>query len=83
MTPTGLPLLQRRALPAIIYDSLDRINCPVLVIGGRQDKVVTGEASEETAEKLGCDIYMYDGLGHGAYEEAKDFNRRIYDFLNG
>ena len=24
---------------------------------------------------------MYDKLGHAAYEEAKDFNKRVYDFF--
>ena len=23
----------------------------------------------------------YDDLGHAAYEEAKDFNQRVYNFL--
>ncbi len=64
------------------YDRLDKIKCPVLVLGGSKDKVVTGEASIETAEKLNCHIYMYKDLGHAAYEEAKDFNSRIYKFLN-
>lgn len=63
------------------YGELEKIKCPVLVIGGRQDKIVTGEASEEIAEKLGCEIYMYDDLGHAAYEEAKDFNERIMAFF--
>jgi pimeloyl-ACP methyl ester carboxylesterase len=62
---------------------LDKIKCPVLVLGGGRDKVVTGAASEEIAEKLGCGIHMYDSLGHAAYEEAKDFNQVIYDFLMG
>ena len=53
----------------------------MLVLGAGCDKVVTGEASEEIAEKLGCEIYMYDDLGHAAYEEAKDFNVRIIEFL--
>ncbi len=43
--------------------------------------MVSGEASEEIAEKLGCKIFMYSDLGHAAYEEAKDFNQKIYDFL--
>jgi pimeloyl-ACP methyl ester carboxylesterase len=60
---------------------LDRIRCPVLVLGGRQDKVVTGEASVEIAEKMGCKIHLYDELGHAVYEEAKDFNRVVYEFL--
>ena len=50
-------------------------------MGGKKDKVVTGEASVEIAEKLGCEIHMYDDLGHASYEEAKDFNKRVYDFL--
>lgn len=74
-------VLARACLTCSTYDILDQIKCPVLVLGGRQDKVVTGAASEEIAEKLGCRLHMYDQLGHAAYEEAKDFNRLVYDFL--
>ena len=63
------------------YDRLDQIQCPILVLGGKEDKIVTPEASMEIAEKTGCQIHMYDGLGHSAYEEAGDFNQRIHDFL--
>ena len=63
------------------YDELEKIQCPVFVIGGLQDKVTSGEASIEIAEKLGCKCFMYDDLGHTAYEEAKDFNQRVYEFL--
>lgn len=63
------------------YEELDKIQCPVLVMGGKEDKIVTGEASEEMAEKLGCQIYMYEKMGHAIYEEAGDFNKRVYDFL--
>ena len=75
-------ILAKACLTCHAYDLLDKIKGPVFVIGGRQDPVVGGEASEEIAEKLGCRIHMYDHLGHAAYEEAKDFNRRVYDFLN-
>ena len=74
-------ILAKACLTCNTYDILDRIKCPALVIGGRQDKVVTGAASEEIAEKLGCKIHMYENLGHAAYEEAKDFNKIVYDFL--
>ncbi|MBO5666340.1 MAG: alpha/beta hydrolase, partial [Firmicutes bacterium] len=63
------------------YEELEKITCPVFVIGGRNDQVVGGRASEEIAEKLGCEIHMYEDLGHAAYEESKDFNQRVYDFL--
>lgn len=74
--------LAKSCLTCDIYDELDKIRCPVLVLGGREDKVVTPQASEEIAERLGCPIHMYEGLGHSAYEEAKDFNRRVYDFFS-
>ena len=73
--------LARASLTCDTCDSLDRIRCPVLVLGGTEDRIATGRASEEIAEKLGCPIHMYEGLGHSAYEEAPDFNRRVYDFF--
>lgn len=63
------------------YDELENIKCPVFVIGGKKDRILTGAASEEIAEKLGCEIYMYQNLGHSAYEEARDFNRKVLKFL--
>ena len=63
------------------YDLLDHIVCPTLVIGGTEDKIVTGQASVEMAERIpNCKLYMYKGLGHGLYEEAHDFLKRVSDF---
>lgn len=73
--------LAKACLTCNTYEILDKIKCPVLILGGKQDKVVTGAASEEMAEKLGCRIHMYDRLGHAAYEEAGDFNQIVYEFL--
>ena len=74
-------ILAKACLTCSAYEELDNIKCPVFVIGGKGDKVVTGEASVEIADKLGCEIYMYEDLGHAAYEEAKDFNQRVLVFL--
>lgn len=74
--------LARSCLTCEAYEQLGQIRCPVFVIGGRKDKVVGGMAADEIAEKLGCKIHVYEELGHAAYEEATDFNRRVYDFLN-
>lgn len=73
--------MARACLTCSTYDKLEKIQCPVFVIGGQKDQVVSGEASVEIAEKLGCEIYMYEELGHSIYEEAPDFTRRIYSFL--
>ena len=63
------------------YDLLESITCPTLVIGGTDDRIVTGKASEEIAGKIpGSQLYMYQGLGHGLYEEAPDFYERVKAF---
>jgi pimeloyl-ACP methyl ester carboxylesterase len=74
-------ILAKACLTCEAYDMLEKIQCPAYVIGGKQDKVVSGAASEDIAEKLGCEIYMYERLGHAAYEEAADFNQRVFEFL--
>jgi pimeloyl-ACP methyl ester carboxylesterase len=63
------------------YDALPRIACPTLVIGGTEDAIVTGAASEEIAARIpDSQLYMYEGLSHGLYEEAPDFLHRVADF---
>ena len=74
--------LAKSCLTCDVYDRLEQIACPTLILGGGQDKIVTGKASPEMAERIGCECYMYEELGHAAYEEAGDFNQRIYDFLS-
>ena len=73
--------LAKSCLTCDSYSELDKIGCNTLVLGGLDDKIVGAEGSFEIAERLGCEIYMYEGLGHSAYEEAKDFNKRIFDFF--
>ena len=75
--------LAKACLTSNTYERLSEIQNSVLVMGGKRDQIVTGKASEEIAEKLGCQIYMYEEFGHSAYEEAADFNKRIFDFLRG
>lgn len=73
--------LAKACLTCTSYDRLGQISCPTLVLGGGDDRIVTGEASLDIAEKLGCEVHLYEELGHSAYEEASDFNGRVYDFL--
>ena len=65
------------------YNELERIKCKTLVIGGDIDKVVGKNSSEEIAERIPYSkLIILKGLGHMAYEEAKDFNRQVLSFLN-
>lgn len=64
------------------FNKLNRITCPTLIIGGEEDKTVGVQASYEIKEQIvGSELYVYPGLGHAAYEEARDFNERVYRFL--
>lgn len=73
--------LAQACLTCQTYERLMQIQAPTLVLGGAADRIVGAEASPEIAERLSCEIHMYEGLGHAAYEEAADFNLRIQRFL--
>ena len=64
------------------YDSLNQITAPTLVVGGEKDLALGGEASREIAAKIpNSELKMYEQWGHGLYEEAKDFNQLILNYL--
>lgn len=63
-------------------NELNKIACPTLIIGGKMDKTVGVRASYEMKNQItGSELYVYPKLGHAAYEEAKDFNQRVFKFL--
>ena len=64
------------------FENLHRIQAPTLVIGGEKDNALGGEPSREIAAMIpGAELFMYAQWGHGLYEEAKDFNQTVFDFL--
>lgn len=68
------------------YEALTKIKCPVLVLGASLDKVFTAEASVEMYEKLKacgtpCEMHIFEGYGHAAYDEVPDYRKRILEFL--
>ena len=69
----------------LVFDAreeLGRVACPTLVIGGGEDRIVGPAAAEELHELIPhSELYIYPELGHAAYEEAKDFNERVFRFL--
>ena len=63
---------------------LGDITCPTLVLGGAEDRTVGPEAAGQLHDAIpGSRLHVYPGLGHNAYEEAPDFYRRVFDFLQG
>ena len=64
------------------FELLPQISSPTLVIGGEKDKALGADASREIAAQIPqARLKMYDQWGHGLYEEAKDFNQVVLNFL--
>ena len=64
------------------YAELAQINAPTFVIGGGQDQAIGPDAAGELAEHIpGAVLKVYPQWGHGLYEEAKDFNATVLEFL--
>ena len=60
---------------------LSKIQCPTLIIAGAEDKTVGQDAAVQLNNGIpNSELYTYPGLGHGAFDEAKDFYKRVYDF---
>ena len=68
-----------------ITDDLEKIICPVLLLGSADDRVLGAYASEQIVEILNkrpdFEMYMYDGYGHAAYDTAPDYKERMLRFL--
>ena len=63
-------------------DHLGQITAPTLVIGGERDKSISADESRYLAQHIpGAQLYMYENFGHGLYDEAKDFQTRVLEFL--
>ena len=63
-------------------EHLDKITAPTLVIGGEEDHSISADESRYLAQNIpNAKLYMYENLGHGLYDEAKDFQRRVFQFL--
>ncbi|MBO4913938.1 MAG: alpha/beta hydrolase [Oscillospiraceae bacterium] len=60
---------------------LSKISCPTLIIAGSDDRTVGNDAASELNAGISrSELLVYKGLGHGAFEEAKDFYDRVFGF---
>ena len=64
------------------YAELASIKAPTCVIGGGKDLAIGPDAAGELAERIpNATLKIYPQWGHGLYEEAKDFNNIVLNFL--
>lgn len=76
----------RNAYAILEFDcrkELSKISCPTLIIAGSDDDTVGNDAAAEMNMAIAdSELYVYEGLGHGAFEEADDFYERIREFYD-
>lgn len=65
------------------HDASDcQITCPTLVLGGGKDAVVGFQAASELAACIPhSQLHIYEMLSHSAFEQAPDFNQRVFSFF--
>ena len=84
--PASYERFFRNASAILEFDArgaLPGISCPTLILAGSEDRTVGTEAARELNEAIaGSELFVYEGLGHGVYEEAKDFYDRVFAFLD-
>lgn len=68
-----------------IANDLERISCPVFLIGSKDDGVLGADATLQIAKRFSdrrdFAFHMYNGYGHAAYDTAPDFKARVLSFL--
>ncbi len=64
-----------------ISKETDKISCPAYVIGAGEDRVLGTQAAGDLAAALKCECFVYEGFGHGVYDEAPDYLSHIDAFL--
>ena len=64
------------------YEKLENIQAKTLIIGGALDRIVGAKASKELEDLIpNAELKIYEQYGHALYDEAKDFNQTVLEFL--
>jgi pimeloyl-ACP methyl ester carboxylesterase len=75
-------IIQANACKTHDSKEIEKIKCPTLIIGGRKDEILGVDGSIELNKKIeGSILKIYDEYSHGLYEQAKDFNDKVLEFL--
>lgn len=59
---------------------LSKIKCPTYILSGNCDNTVGNDAPYELKEGISdSELMIFDGLGHGLFEEDKDFYNNVFE----
>lgn len=69
-----------------VMDRLNKIECPVFVIGSKDDGVIPAEETQRMIDELkdrpGFRSFMYEGYGHACFDTAPDYREKLLEFMN-
>lgn len=84
--PASYDRFLKNARAILAFDArneLSKITCPTLIIAGSDDHTVGNSAASEMSKAIAnSQLFVYEGLGHGVFEEAKDFYDRVFAFCD-
>ena len=61
-------------------EELAKIKCKTYIMAGNKDNTVGNDAPYELNESIAdSELIIFDGLGHGLFEEDKDFYNKVLD----
>ena len=64
-------------------EQLPKIKCPTYIMSGNCDNTVGNDAPYELNEGIGnSELLIFDGLGHGLFEEDKTFYDKVLEFCS-
>ena len=68
-----------------VASALQAVTCPILVVRGEHDYLVSAETAQETAAVFGAArLELWDDIGHSPQiEDAERFNHLLAEFLGG
>jgi pimeloyl-ACP methyl ester carboxylesterase len=62
-------------------EELPKIKCPTLTMAGNRDNTVGNDAPYELKAGIAdSEMMIFDGLGHGLFEEDKTFYNKVLDY---
>lgn len=74
-------ILARACATFDVYDRLQQIHCPMLLLADVNDQVIDAASSREIAEKLNCPLRLYQDYSHAVFDEAPDVKQHVLDFM--
>ena len=84
--PKNYDRFRKNAYAILGFDArpvLSQIKCPTYIMSGNCDNTVGNDAPYELRDGISNnELIIFDGLGHGLFEEDRNFYNKVLDICN-